>query len=459
MYRKTTYLFIVNSINRFLNFFLRIALRAVLGANGFGMIAVILPVQNLILTVTSYATSPSVSKFVSEDEASGEFKDLYPFAFIFVGVLLFIFGYLAAPGFASFLSEDFGEEIVTPLRVMFLGIPFGVLFSIFTGIFFGKQRAKMVAIALFIVQSCTIVLAYVMGIEYGVSGSVISFFMAYAIGTAFLFFRLGLGRGWSLDWARAKAMLMFSMPVIVTSLAIVTIFQVDIVVLGRYYTTTETSLYGLVTPTARLVPAFAVALSSMLLPKMSSLKATNSHEEIESTFSKAFEVGFLVSLPFALLIFSFAREILYVLFDSVDATQSLMVLSIGMFFYSMYYLISSSLQGLGRPRIPMYILTSCAVLDVVLCFLLIPDNSLLGAAGATSISMFTAFAMIFIYSRPKTVPKVLNVASVIPLLLFERYVGVLDGKVLTLLVYSLVGLIYLYVYNRYNGVLDVVING
>jgi len=415
-------------------------------------------VQNLILTITSYATSPSISKFVSEDEARGEFKDLYPFVFIFVGIALFILGFLMAPGFASFLSEDFGTEIVTPLRVMFLGIPFGILFSIFTGIYFGKQRAKKVAMALFIVQSFTIVLAYILGIEYGVEGAVISFFLAYIIGTLYLLIYLMRTRGWAMDWERAKAMVRFSLPVIVTSFAIVTIFQVDILVLGRYYTTYETSIYGLVTPTARLVPAFSVALSALLLPKMSSLKASNPNTEIERTFTKAFDVGFTVSLPFALLIFSFSREILYVLFDSVDATMSLRILAVGMFFYSLYYLISSALQGLGRPRVPMYILSSCALLDVILCFLLIPTRSLEGAALATSISMFVAFVLVFIYSRPKKVPRLLNMASVVPLLLFEWYFGVLDGKILTVVAYSFAGLIYIYIYNRINGVLDVVKN-
>jgi len=458
MYRKSTYLFIVNSINRFLNFFLRIVLRAVLGANGFGMIAVVLPIQNLILTITSYAISPSVSKFVSEDEAKGEFRDLYPFAFILVGIALFVFGFLITPSFASFLSEDFGEDIVLPLRVMFLGIPFGILFSIFTGIYFGRQMAKKVAIALFIVQLSTITFAYLMGIEYGVSGAVLSFFVAYILGTIFLFASMFRRMSLAIDWKRACEMLRFSLPIIITSIAIVTIVQIDIVVLGRYYTTHETSMYGLVTPTARLVPAFSVALSSLLLPRISSLKASNSHAEIERTFSKAFDVGFTVSLPFTLLIFSFSKEILYVLFDSLEATQSLRVLSIGMFFYSLYYLISSSLQGIGRPRIPMYILGSCALLDVILCFLLIPGNSLLGAATATSISMFTAFLVIFFYARPKGMPKLLNLASVVPLIIIERYLGILDGKMITVVVYSLVGLIYLYLYNRFNGILDVVRN-
>jgi len=456
MYRKSTYLFVVNSINRVLNFLLRIVLRAVLGTTGFGELAVILPVQNLILTITSYAISPSVSKHVSEDETRGEFRDLYPFLFIFIGIMIFAFGYLISPSFASFLSDDFGDSIVGPLRVMFLMVPFGVIFSIFTGIYFGRQKARNAAYSLFIVQTSTLALSYVLGYSFSVDGVVFSFMLAYIIGSIYLFMPyIKKMKGWGLDMARGREMLRYSIPVLVTSIAIVTIFQVDIVVLGRYYTTTETSLYGLVTPTARLVPAFSIALSTMLLPKLSSLKATNAHEEVERTFNKAFDVGFTVSLPFALLIFAFSREILFVMFNSVDATSSLRILSFGMFFYSMYYLLSSSLQGLGRPKVPMLVLSLCAILDIALCFLLIPDYSMNGAAMATGSSMFVAFVMIFLYIRPKKLPRVHNVLTIIPLILFEQYFGVLGDRYVTVAVYLAVGLIYLLAYIRYNGIMGV----
>lgn len=456
MYRKSTYLFVVNSINRVLNFILRIVLRAVLGTTGFGELAVILPVQNLILTITSYAISPSVSKHVSEDETRGEFKDLYPFLFIFIGLLIFVFGYLISPIFASFLSDDFGGSIVGPLRVMFLMIPFGVIFSVFTGICFGRQKARNAAYALFIVQVSTLSLAYVLGYSFSVDGVVFSFMLAYIVGSLYLFIPyMGKMKKWGLDMVRGRAMLKYSIPVLFTSIAIVTIFQVDIIILGRYFTTKETSLYGLVTPTARLVPAFSIALSTMLLPKLSSLKATNSHEELERTFNKAFDVGFTVSLPFALMIFSFSREILFVMFNSVEATSSLRILSFGMFFYSMYYLLSSSLQGVGKPKVPMAVLSACAILDIVLCFILIPEHSLNGAAMATGSSMFVAFLVMFLYVRPKKLPRIQNVLTIIPLILFERYFGVLGDRYVTVAVYFIVGLIYLLAYIKYNGILGV----
>ncbi len=455
MYRKSAYLFVVNMVNRSLNFLLRVMLRAILGLTDYGMLAVILPVQNLILTVTSYAISPTVSKYVSEDEASGRDVGSYPFTFIIVGLVLCAVGVVGSPLIASFLSADFGTEIILPLRVLFFVIPVGVLFSIFTGMFFGKQKARVVSYALFIVQAATVGSAYALGLVGGIMGAVFSFLVGYLLGVLFIAYHYrSFARRPGFDRARAASMVRFSLPLLCTSLAIVTIFQVDIVILGRYYSTVETSLYGLVTPTARLIPSLSIALATMLLPKVSELHAKGISSA--DTISRAIEVGMVASLPFAICIFSFAPEILYVLFDAVDATAALRVLSVGMLCYALYYLVSSSLQGMGNPRPPMYIIIGAAAVDVVLCFLLIPPYGITGAAVATSASMMLSFALIFCYMRPSVHPRVSLVLTALPLLAFEQIVGTVGGKAATLAVYGAVGCLYLIAYVKYTGLLTII---
>ncbi len=455
MYRKSAYLFVVNMVNRSLNFLLRIMLRAILGLTDYGILAVILPVQNLILTVTSYAVSPSVSKYVSEDEASGRDVGSYPFTFILVGLALCVFGLVGSPYIISFLSADFGEELIWPLRALFFVIPVGVLFSVFTGIFFGKQKARVVAYALFIVQASTVGLAYALGLIGGIMGAVCSFFVGYLLGVLFIAYHYrSFARSPEFDRKRAASMVRFSLPLLATSLAIVSIFQIDIVILGRYYSTVETSLYGLVTPTARLIPALSIALATMLLPKVSELHAKGI--SATDTISRAIEVGMVASLPFAICIFSFAPEILYVLFDAVDATAALRILSVGMLCYALYYLVSSSLQGMGNSRPPMYIIVCAAVVDVVLCFLLIPPYGITGAAVATSTSMILSFVLIFCYMRPAVHPRLSLILSVIPLLVFEHLVGTVGGKAATFAVYGAVGCLYLIAYVKYTGLLNII---
>lgn len=457
MFRKSAYLFFVNMANRVLNYFLKIILRIVLGATDYGIIAVVLPVQNMLLTVTSYAVSPTVSRSVSRDGAMGKKDTAYPLYFLIIGGILAIVGFFAAPLFASFLSEEFGNDVVTPLRIMFLVLPVGVLFSIFTGIYFGKGRARVAAYGLFIVQVATLIAACVLGMWGGMVGVACAFMAAYAVGAVYMGLRWYRTFRPSMEasWDKGKEMLRFSLPMLLTSLAIVTIFQLDIIVLGRYYTTEETAIYGLVMPTSRLVPSLAVALSTMLLPKLSSLSHTESVESMMSTVKRAFDVGFVASLPFTLLIFAFSDEVLYVLFESGSASVALKILSVGMLFYSMYYLLSSAAQGMGNPRTPMQIIVACAGLDIILCFALIPRYGITGAAISTSSTMVFAFILICAHLRIRYLPALANILSAIPLLAFEMVFGIVGTKATTFVVYAAVGTVYLLVYAQINGLIRI----
>ncbi|RZN49944.1 flippase [archaeon] len=454
MYKKSLYLFIANTLNRALNFILRIVLRIALGSTGFGIIAVILPVQNLILTITSYAVTPTVSKYVSEDRARQQGEDPYPFLFAVVGIILFAAGMVLAPAFASFLSPQFEKAIIGPLRIMFAVIPIGVVFSVLTGIFFGRQRAAIVAGALFLVQVVTVASAYVLGISLGVDGAVFAFIIAYAAGIAVLlvpYLRSVSAHGF--DWTRARSMLRFSLPMLVTSLGIVTLFQADIIVLGRYYGPDETAVYGLVAPTSRLIPSFAIALSMMLLPRLSELTARRSTHLARRTVSRALSVTAIVSLPLTFSLMAFSEEVLFVLFDTTEAVMPLRILAFGMLCYSLFYVLSSSLQGYDKPHVPMYALSVCAVLDVVLCFMLIPRYGILGASVATGASLAIVLIVLFSYVRPSLDIPVLNMAGIIPLVVFEHFVGIVGGPVTTVVIYGLAATVYMVAVVHYNGLL------
>jgi stage V sporulation protein B len=456
MYKKSLYLFIANSLNRALNFILRIVLRIALGTTGFGIIAVILPVQNLILTITSYAVTPTVSKYVSDDRARQRGEDPYPFLFAIVGIIIFLIGMVLAPTFAAFLSPQFEKAIIGPLRIMFTVVPVGVVFSVLTGIFFGRQRATIVAGALFSVQAITVAAAYALGVSFGIDGAVCAFIIAYAAGIGVLlvpYLRSVSAHG--IDWSRARSMLLFSVPMLITSLGIVTLFQADILVLGRYYGPDETAVYGLVAPTARLIPSFAIALSMMLLPRLSELAALSSTAQASRTVSRAVSITAIVSLPMTYSIMAFSEEILYVLFNATEAVTALRVLALGMFCYSLFYVLSSSLQGYDKPQVPMYALIACALLDVVLCFVLIPPYGILGASVATGASLALAFAVLFAYVRPTIHIPLLNVAGIVPLVVFERLVGAVGGQLTTVVIYGIAGMVYMVAVVRYNGLLTV----
>jgi len=72
----------------------------------------------------------------------------------------------------------------------------------------------------------------------------------------------------------------------------------------------------------------------------------------------------------------------------VAGASALAILSIGMTFYSIFTISTSVIQGIGNPRIPMYILVGGAFVTGALNWFMVPFLGIEGGALATSIACF-----------------------------------------------------------------------
>ena len=109
MFKKSLMLFGTNILNRGFNFLFRVLLKNILNTTQFGIFSVITPVQSLILMLTSYGITPSISKFVSEYKAKKENYTKSSFGFIFIGLILFGVLFLLASPFSSFFGKEFSN--------------------------------------------------------------------------------------------------------------------------------------------------------------------------------------------------------------------------------------------------------------------------------------------------------------------------------------------------------------
>jgi len=445
MFKKSLMLFGTNILNRGFNFLFRVLLKNILTTTEFGIFSVIMPVQSLILMLTSYGITPSISKFVSEYKAKKENYVKSSFGFIFIGLILFGVLFLLAPPFSSFFGKEF-SNCEYYFRIAVIIVPFGIIFSIFTGIFMGIGKIKTVSILLVIMQ----VFSLIFGISiafYKFSFIFLAFGFGYVISTIFgIYFYKKLGINGKFVFPEFKKIFKFSLPISATAIGLVFLFNTDIIILGHYFTPMETSIYGIVMPTARLIPAFAIALASVALPEISEKIALK--ENIDEKIKSSFSLNFYMSIPVMISVFAFSKEILYVISGDISGYNTLKVLSMGMFAYSVYYTSNSIFQGTDRPQIPAKIIGFTVILNILLNTLLIPEYSIFGAGLATSIScVFAAISSLFLL-RPKLSFNLKYLVILIPLFIFEYFIGV-HGRFLTLLIYGIFGggilLVYFYV--------------
>ena len=117
-----------------------------------------------------------------------------------------------------------------------------------------------------------------------------------------------------------------------------------------------------------------------------------------------------------------------------------------MSFYSVYGMSSSIIQGIGNPRIPMYVLLVGAVITIVSGYILIPIYGIVGAALASTIASFLMMIPMIYYTTKLTkvnlpykfLTKVLIASIVMALPAFilpDTHLGLIIGIILGIIIY------------------------
>ncbi|MBU7022532.1 MAG: flippase, partial [Theionarchaea archaeon] len=404
----------------------------------FGILSASLPYQSFVLLFTSMSITPAVSRFASEYKISQKEKMVNVFSLMVVGIA--ITGVLY--GMTGFFSGFFGPEFVEAqslLQILALAVPFAVLLCICTGIFLGYQRAGLVAGLLMVYQCVMVGSSYILVQKTGLPGAAQGILVGYAVsgGAAFLIvLRVSpLGTFLAREVVR---IIRFMLPVLLGVTGLWALLNMDIMILARFASSEQVGLYGMASPTARLIFGFSVALSALLIPRVSELKFKGM-DPLQSV-KRSLEVCAVVTVPIAVVMCVFSKEILYVLFGNYGGYRGLQILSLGMLFYSLFFVGYSALQGMGRPGHSMLIGLSSALVNGVLCFALIPRLGLVGAALSTTLSCGLAMVLTFAVVRIAVIPRIQAAVIFLPLLIMEYVTGIPGGRFFTLAVYSGMGL-------------------
>jgi O-antigen/teichoic acid export membrane protein len=221
----------------------------------------------------------------------------------------------------------------------------------------------------------------------------------------------------------------------------VLLFNADIYILAHFFGPEVVGIYGMASPTAGIIPSFAIALSAVLLPELSKLKSIE--KEGLRNILVSLKASFNITLPVALSLFAFSNPIIYFLFGVQQGGWVLKLLAIGMLFYSIFYIASTSLQAIGKQWTPMKITVLIAAINVVLNYLLIPKYDINGAAFATMVSCIIGMILIMkslgVLFTPDKRFVLFSIAIFIMMMAFEIIVGLLPSRVMNLLAYGAFG--------------------
>ncbi len=386
-----------NVVVRFLSYVYRIVMARMLDPHSYGVLNLALPLQYMVILLTSSGIAPTIAKFVSEKKAKkeelGSLIESNLFYYTAGGALIGLLFFAFSPVLGNWLFKD--QAATTLLMISSIAIPFAILVSVYTGVFQGFKKVNFMGGVLVFEQTARIgfaVLLVAMG--YGVIGAIwgSTFGFIIAVPVAFaLFKRLGTGVG-RRSLETFKEVFYFSIPTSITALSSFILTYADVLLIGFFLTSLDVGIYSAASPASRLVLAFTTALYAVLLPSVSEVFAKGRVTDIKRYFKLSILAMLFLVVPATIIAFIFSKQIITLLFTEtyVQAAFSFQILAVGMLFLSLFMTNSAIFQGMGLAKIPMKILLVSALIDVLLNIILIPSYGIEGAAFSTALASLVA---------------------------------------------------------------------
>lgn len=153
-------------------------------------------------------------------------------------------------------------------------------------------------------------------------------------------------------------------------------------------------LCGKVDTIVSLPMSFNIALTTALIPTISSARTRNRTEELEKRISFSLLVTMLIGLPCMVGIIIFANPILQILFPNASqGTMILQISALSIIFTLLEQTTNGALQGLGKIISPAIFLLIGVIVKLICNLILIPipEIGILGASISTGICHAIAF--------------------------------------------------------------------
>jgi len=292
------------------------------------------------------------------------------------------------------------SRLSTTLKIFSIAVPFFVLINILVSIFRGFDNVKpkiyfqnMLGSGLFLLLLIPVVMLnlsfYVAMCSFSASFIITCVFFLFYTAKKSLFI---LKRKIYLFSPTGKELILFSMPLLATTMLNTIMGWTDTLMLGYFETSKTVGLYNGALPLARLIPIALTSMVFMYTPIISQFHSKNLLDEMRRSYLILTKWVFSTTLPILFIFVFFPDVLLNFLFgrEYIDASKTLQLLSLGFFIHTLLGPNGATLTAIGETKILMWASLVSAVLNITLNFSLIPLLGITGAAIATASSLALA---------------------------------------------------------------------
>ncbi len=357
-----------------------------LGPRMYGIAGVVITFLFIVRSFGITGIYQTISKFVSANkDKSGAIKTVS--LKVQAGFTLFLAAilYLLAEQLADFLNDP---SLVLYLKLSALLVPIMAIYAAYHAFlngmrWFGRQ-ATVINIYAFTRMSVVVILVITGFKVYGVIGGY--FFGALLATLAGYFFCRKINQG---ETFSAVKIIMFSIPVVIFFTCNNSLLHLDLLFVKAM--TGSNELTGYYTSAATLSKTFYTLFSSFgitLLPSISESFEAKNIDLTERYIRQSTRYFFMLSIPAGFAVSFSASPLIEIIYSSgySSAGDILGVLVWGHIFFTVFFLFSSVIIGIGKPYIALLFGSVLVPLDILLNLMLIPSYGTAGAAFATVIT-------------------------------------------------------------------------
>ncbi len=406
--KGAAYVFLGVIFSKFIGYLFKFV-TARLGADQYGILSLGIMVYAIFSLGLLFGLDYGVTRFTayylgenSKSKVKGLLKFVLPLVFVssLIGAVIM---FLTSKFIAINLFHT--EQLTLILKIFAFAVPFDCLRGVFLGVIKGFKNLKYEFYARYLIEgSSRILLMFVLVyLGFGIIGAGVAYVVSVII--SFLFSLFFFTKTFSFFTESADEIgkfevIDYSWPLMFNVLLGLATVSIDSFMIGYFMSVADVGIYNAIAPIARLAYIIPFSLSALLVPVLVGLYVQKDEKAFTSVYNVLNGWVFKFNLPLLMFIVFFPKEMLFVLFGEEYITGSfgLIILSLGFFVMYSFMVSREVLLALKKSKAVFYFSLIGVILNIVLCYLLVPGYGIIGAAVASVVCLGLISMLIFVTS-------------------------------------------------------------
>jgi O-antigen/teichoic acid export membrane protein len=403
--KGAAYVFLGVMFSKFIGYLFKFV-TARLGTEQYGILSLGIMVYAVFSIILLFGFDYGITRFTAyylSENSKSKVKGLIKFAFpiVFISSLIGSIVLFFASEFIA-INLFHTEQLSLVLKIFAFAVPFDCMRGVFLGVIKGFKNLKYEFYSRYLIEgSSRILLMFLLVyLGFGIVGASIAYVVSVFL--SFLFSMIFFSKTFSIFNVESEKVNQFevfdySWPLMFNALLGLAIVSIDSFMIGYFMTVSDVGIYNAIAPVARLTYIIPFSLSALLVPVMVSLYVQKDEKAFSSVYDTLNRLVFMFNLPLTLFIIFFSREVLSVLFGEEYAVGyvGLIILTLGFFVMFLFMVSREVLLALKKSRNVFYYSLVGVILNIVLCFFMVPAYGIIGAALASVLSLGVISLLIF----------------------------------------------------------------